>query len=76
MNNKLQNELSRIVDIDPRVMQQKQTMWMVAAQERMNFIKKLLSNMKNMEFDSKKESSKYYSDAVVNYDRDNMIVFY
>lgn len=76
MNSKLSKQLNQIVDIDTNTMMQKRTLWYQAAQRRVNFIKELLSEMEDMVFENKKDRSSYYSKAVINYDKNNMIVFY
>lgn len=76
MNSKLSKQLNQIVDSDMNTTMQKRTLWYQAAQRRMNFIKELLSEMEDMVFENKKDRSSYYSKAVINYDKNNMIVFY
>lgn len=75
MNKNLANQISSIVDIDPNVMIKRRTAWLRAHQKRLNFLKQLRSKIEKMSFKDNKESSRYYSDAVVAYDKNNMVVF-
>lgn len=76
LNYNLQKQISQITDINLERMQQKRILWLTAYQKRQGFLSDLKESMEKMIFQTKKERSKFYSDNVVEYDKNNSEVWY
>lgn len=72
---KLKKEIQSIIHVDAKTMMHNRQAWVVAAEDRREFIKGLEKQMEDMSFGDKKERSKYYSNKVIQYDKENIKVF-
>lgn len=79
MHSKLHKQLNQIEAYNEEQTTQRRLAWLQAAVKRREFLNSLQEDMSKMDFSCKKNGKKlrrkYYSDAVVNYDKKNMQVF-
>lgn len=74
INNKLNKQILSIQNADFNTQQRNRITWLDSYKNRRQFIDNLNKEIKDKVL-IEKEKSKYYSDAVVEYDKTNMRVF-
>ena len=67
ISKKLLSEITQILDPDQTMMEQKRIMWQIAAEKRKQFLLKIREEGLK---------GKDYSKTVVEYDKENRVVFY
>lgn len=75
MNSKLTKQVNRIFDPIPETQQKKRIAYLQAYQARRQFLDKLNAELDKMEFESRKDRSRYYSNMVAKFDSQYQEVF-